>query len=71
MRASSSPSTFTVVLPLETWTAGDSPKKFGSVYRKASAIVSPISAYFQAGNRFTYLMLLIVPFGKRVCIASR
>ena len=24
-------STVTVVLPLETWTAGDSPKKFGSV----------------------------------------
>ena len=31
MRSSSAPSTLTVVLPPETWTAGDSPKKFGSV----------------------------------------
>ena len=58
--------TLTVVLLLETWTAGASPKKFGSVKREASAIVSPISAYFQAGKRFTYLMLLMVPFGNRV-----
>ena len=64
-------STLTVVLLLDTWTAGASPKKFGSVKRKASAIVRPISEYFQAGYRLTYLMLLIVPFGKRVWIAGR
>ena len=42
-------STFSVALPLETCTAGASPKKFGSVYSspKTSAIV--MIAYFQAG----------------------
>jgi hypothetical protein len=30
-RLSSAASTLTVALTLETWTAGDSPKKFGSV----------------------------------------
>jgi hypothetical protein len=30
-RLSTASSTLTVAFPLETWTAGDSPKKFGSV----------------------------------------
>jgi hypothetical protein len=37
-------STLTVALPLDTCTAGDSPKKFGSVRMNATRIASPISA---------------------------
>ena len=69
-RPSADAARMTVARALDTCTAGDSPKKFGSVKRNASAIVSPISAYFQTGYRFTYLMDLIVPLGSRVCTAD-
>jgi hypothetical protein len=48
-RASSAASTLTVDLALEICTAGDSPKKFGSVYSSATRIAIAISVYFQTG----------------------
>ena len=46
-------STLMVDFALETCTAGDSPKKFGTVERNAASITTAMSAYFQAGKRFT------------------
>src|SRR3982751_4699898 len=65
MRDISAASTLIVLLPMETCTAGDSPKKFGSVYRKAARIANAISAYFQVGKRFTLLEGLDRSLGQR------
>src|SRR2546421_9574032 len=65
MRDISAASTLIVLLPLDTCTAGDSPKKFGSVYRKAARIANAISAYFQVGKRFTLLEGLDRSLGQR------
>ncbi len=48
-RSSIAGSIFTVALPLDTWTAGDSPKKFGSVYSRPSTSATAIVRYFQIG----------------------
>src|SRR3954468_4880834 len=75
-RATSAGSTLTVDFAVDTWTAGASPKKFGSVYRKAAATTNPMSAYFQVGKRFTwrpasYWRVFKVPFGSGTCTAAR
>ena len=51
-RAISAASTLTVDLPDETCTAGDSPKKFGSMYIAPSSSATAITMYFQSGYRF-------------------
>ena len=42
-------SSLTVALPLDTCTAGDSPKKLGNVYRRPMASATTITTYFQSG----------------------
>lgn len=48
--ASVSAPSLTVALPLDTCTAGASPKKLGNVYRKPMASATTITTYFQIDN---------------------
>ena len=42
----------TVAFDVETWTAGTSGKKLGSVYRRPIASARAMTTYFQSGYRF-------------------
>src|SRR5688572_27119842 len=58
-------SSLIVAFPLDTCTAGDSPKKFGTVYSAASKTATAIRMYFQTGKRFTLLDALDGALGQR------